>query len=141
MPASILLNGHRHLSFQPKLSAAYQSNPCPPITPAIALATAIITFKITFQLFFFIFFTLLKMQLRSRIIYYVSITTSGAIIARSTDPTRLLKLNTLKQSPGSTDSRRTSILRSKMTKKSTPPDSDSPLPLCPLPFPVYALSS
>ncbi|EFR51469.1 hypothetical protein BFAG_00163 [Bacteroides fragilis 3_1_12] len=39
---------------QPKRSVSYQSSPCPPITPAMALATAIITFKRIFQLFFFI---------------------------------------------------------------------------------------
>ena len=52
MPVPILPNRYRHLFFQPKRSVSYQSNPCPPITPAMALATAIITFKRIFQLFF-----------------------------------------------------------------------------------------
>ncbi|QCQ40499.1 hypothetical protein FR991_03275 [Bacteroides fragilis] len=55
MPVPILPNRYRHLFFQPKRSVSYQSNPCPPITPAMVLATAIITFKRIFQLFFFMY--------------------------------------------------------------------------------------
>lgn len=102
MPVPILPNRYRHLFFQPKRSVNYQSNPCPPITPAMALATAIIIFK-RYSSYSSSCIYLIKVIMQSDH-HNVSITITGIMTARSADTAYLLKLNTLKQCTGSAKS-------------------------------------